>query len=106
MKKLLLAALIAACSSPSKPTTTPAPDPMPESKPAVVEQPKPTKQEPVEDPYLWLEEVTAEKSLEWAREQNKKSKAELEASPGFATTRDRIRGILDSKEKTPYVQKR
>ena len=58
-----------------------------------------------EDPYLWLEEVSAEKALAWARERNGESRGELEAVPGFAAIRDRIRGILDSKDKTPYVAK-
>src|SRR5687767_3259204 len=106
MKQALAALLLIACSSPSKPPASPPqPEPMPEAKPAVVETPPP-KQEVVEDPYLWLEDVTGEKSLAWAREQNKKSKGELEAQAGFATTRDRIRGILDSKDKIPGVQKR
>src|SRR5688500_9766825 len=105
MKNLLLAALVAACSSP-KPQPS-SPEPMPVATPAVVEPAKQApKQEPVEDPYLWLEDVGAEKSLTWAREQNAKAKAELETTPEFVTTRDRIRGILDSKDKTPYVQKR
>ena len=58
-----------------------------------------------EDPYLWLEEVTSEEALAWARERNQQSRGELEAVPGFAAMRDRIRGILDSKDKTPYVAK-
>ncbi len=58
-----------------------------------------------EDPYLWLEEVSSEKALSWARERNGNSRGELEAVPGFAAMRDRIRGILDSKDKTPYVTK-
>jgi prolyl oligopeptidase len=60
---------------------------------------------PTEDPNLWLEEVASEKALAWARERNAQSRGELEALPGFAAMRDRIRGILDSKEKTPYVTK-
>ena len=103
MKKALFAVCVIACSSPPKPQPVePKPEPAPEVKPAVVEQ----KPAAVEDPYLWLEEVTAEKSLAWAREQNKKSQGELEASPGFTQTRDRIRAILDSKEKIPGVSKR
>src|SRR5512138_1232142 len=86
MKQVLFAVVVVACSSPSKPKPAePAPDPVAEAKPAVVETPKP---------------------LAWVKDQAKKSKTELEAAPGFAQTRDRIRGILDSKEKTPYVAKR
>ena len=35
------------------------------------------------DPYLWLEDVTGEKPLAWVKEQDAKSKAELEARPEF-----------------------
>src|SRR5687767_13273064 len=107
---LLLAALVAACSSPAKkqdpiePTTPTDPASSVGAKPAVADQAKPQPQQ--DDPYLWLEEVTGDKALAWAREQNKKSKGELEAQTGFTQTRDRIRSILDSKEKTPYVTKR
>jgi prolyl oligopeptidase len=106
MKQVLLAMLVVACSSPPKPQTPvePKADPIPEAKPAVVE-PKQT-EVAAEDPYLWLEDVTGEKSLAWAREQNKKSTSELEQAPGFKETRDRVRAILDSKEKIPAVQKR
>jgi prolyl oligopeptidase PreP (S9A serine peptidase family) len=33
------------------------------------------------DPFLWLEDVSGERSLAWAREQNAVSQRELEASP-------------------------
>ncbi|MEO8699921.1 MAG: prolyl oligopeptidase family serine peptidase [Kofleriaceae bacterium] len=91
------------CSSSAPVPTKPAPptDPVPDHP--VGDAAKPAA---VDDPYLWLEEVDAEKSLAWARERNKASKAELEAVPGFTQSRDRIRAILDSKEKTPYVNKR
>ena len=58
-----------------------------------------------EDPYLWLEDVTGDKALDWVRTQNAQSKKELESSPDFETTRKRILAILDSKEKIPYVSK-
>jgi hypothetical protein len=108
-----LGALVAAvgflaCSSPSKPTTQPpAPDPVEGPPPVVATPPQDAKPAPpVEDPYLWLEEVGAEKSLAWARERNKTSQGELEGTPGFAPSRDRIRAILDSKDKPPFVGKR
>jgi prolyl oligopeptidase len=57
------------------------------------------------DPYLWLEDVTGEKSLAWVKEQNARSVKELEARPGFETLRQRILAILDSKERIPAVAK-
>ncbi len=58
-----------------------------------------------EDPYLWLEDVTAERSLNWVREQNALSTKELENSPNFEPIRSRLLAILDSKERIPYVAK-
>src|SRR5438477_11110917 len=102
MKLGALLAVTISCSSPSRPP--PALPPIEPPKPA----PPMTNDKPpaVEDPYLWLEEVTSDKSLAWARERNKQSQAELEAVPGFAQWRDRIRAILDSKEKITFVNKR
>jgi prolyl oligopeptidase len=58
-----------------------------------------------DDPYLWLEDVTGDKALNWVRQQNAMSQKELEALPDFDPTRKRILDILDSKEKIPYVSK-
>ena len=57
------------------------------------------------DPYLWLEEVTGEKPLDWVRQQNALSTKELQASPDFGTLREKLIKILDSKERIPFVQK-
>jgi prolyl oligopeptidase len=57
------------------------------------------------DPNLWLEDVTGERALNWVRGQNAISTKELEASPAFEPIRKRILGIMDSKEKIPYVTK-
>src|SRR4029077_7977188 len=58
-----------------------------------------------EDPNLWLEEVTGERALAWARAQNGVTTSELQSSPNFEPIRKRILTILDSKEKIPYVAK-
>jgi len=58
-----------------------------------------------EDPYLWLEDVTAERSLNWVRQQNALSTGELERSPDFQPIQSRLLAILDSKERIPYVAK-
>ena len=57
-----------------------------------------------DDPYLWLEDVTAEKSLEWVRARNAESTKELVGAP-FEAMRARLLAILDSEEKIPYVKK-
>ena len=59
-----------------------------------------------DDPYLWLEDISGDKSLAWAREQNARSMKELEGVRGFTETRDRIKAILDSKDKIPWAAKR
>jgi prolyl oligopeptidase len=58
-----------------------------------------------DDPHLWLEEVTSERALAWAKQQNAVSTGELEGSPHFEPTRQRLLSILDSKERIPYVSK-
>jgi len=102
MSRLLVVALVA-CSSPAAPVARPAPPVEPEPvKPPPIAAPEEPK---VEDPYLWLEDVMSDASLKWARERNAASKAQLEAIPTFAANRDRIRAILDSKDRIPSVWK-
>jgi prolyl oligopeptidase len=57
------------------------------------------------DPYMWLEEVTGEKALNWVREQDALTTKELQASPLFEPLRQRLLSIYDSKERIPYVAK-
>ena len=61
--------------------------------------------EATDDPYLWLEEVHAERSLNWARERNAESRSALEAFPRFQSMRDELLQILNSKERIPYVSR-
>lgn len=58
-----------------------------------------------DDPYLWLEDVTGERALQWVRSQNDRSRKELEASPAFEPIRSRLLAILNSKERIPAVRK-
>ena len=58
-----------------------------------------------DDPYLWLEDVTSERALDWVHQQNAGSTNELESSPDFEKIRARLLAILDSKEKIPYIEK-
>ena len=58
-----------------------------------------------EDRYLWLEDVTGEKALEWARARNAESARVLETG-GFAALEKRILDILDSDARIPMVDKR
>jgi prolyl oligopeptidase len=56
------------------------------------------------DPYGWLEEVTAERSLDWARAQNANSQGEL-ADEAFRALETRLKAQYDSNAKIPMVQK-
>ncbi len=58
-----------------------------------------------EDPYLWLEDVTGEKSLEWVRARNSTTQSHFEKDPSFGKLRDDLLAILDSKERIPGVVK-
>lgn len=58
-----------------------------------------------EDPYLWLEEVTGDKALDWVRQRNAKSQAHFDTDPGFVKLKDDLLTILDSDERIPFVTK-
>jgi prolyl oligopeptidase len=57
------------------------------------------------DPYQWLEDVTAEKSLDWAKERNAKSTGELAQGPEFKALDERLLKILDAKDRIPSINK-
>jgi prolyl oligopeptidase len=56
-----------------------------------------------QDPYLWLEEVTGEKPLQWVKGLDEKALGELTPDPRFAPLQARLRAILDSKDRIPAV---
>jgi prolyl oligopeptidase len=56
------------------------------------------------DPYLWLEDVSGERSLDWARARNAES-ARVLVTPDEVALEKRILEILDSKQRIPEVQK-
>jgi prolyl oligopeptidase len=58
-----------------------------------------------QDPYLWLEEVTGDKALAWVKEQNAATKRQLTESEAFTSLNERLRKILDSDARIPYVEK-
>jgi prolyl oligopeptidase len=57
-----------------------------------------------EDPHQWLEDVEGERALDWVRRQNDAALGELEARPQHAPILDRLRTILDSHERIPFVR--
>jgi len=56
------------------------------------------------DPYLWLEDVTGDKALEWARARNAEAARALEGD-AYAATERRLLDILDSSARILYVSK-
>ncbi|WP_255585651.1 prolyl oligopeptidase family protein [Tsukamurella sp. TY48] len=66
-------------------------------------QPSPSVE--IMDPYLWLEEVESDTSLDWARERNAESAARL-AGERFETIESEVLQILDSDERIPSVRRR
>ena len=56
-----------------------------------------------EDPYLWLEDVTGQKQLDWVRQQNAITTNELQARPEFGSIRARLLSIMNSRERIPAV---
>lgn len=98
MKRTVILGLLAlSCTSSQTASTTPPPAVQPEPVVAAPAAP--------EDPYLWLEDVTAEKSLDWARAHNAISQKELQGDPKYGPLEKRLRTILDSKDQIarPYV---
>eukprot|EP00931_Biecheleriopsis_adriatica_P093679 TRINITY_DN6740_c0_g1_i2.p1 TRINITY_DN6740_c0_g1~~TRINITY_DN6740_c0_g1_i2.p1 ORF type:complete len:783 (-),score=153.16 TRINITY_DN6740_c0_g1_i2:13-2286(-) len=59
---------------------------------------------PARDHLEWLEEVLGKEALEWVENQNQKAVGEL-GDPKSTEAYRRILGILDSKEKIPYVNR-
>ena len=61
---------------------------------------------PSEDRYLWLEDVQGERALAWVRERNAQARERLQAWPDFLPLRQRIREVLDSRDRIPAVRRR
>lgn len=55
------------------------------------------------DPYLWLEDVAGAAPLDWVRRQADAASSELERHPQFPAIHERLRAILNSQERIPYV---
>ncbi len=57
------------------------------------------------DKFLWLEDVATERSLDWVRAHNAVAEHELADGARYAALRARLKAILDSKERIPYVSR-
>jgi prolyl oligopeptidase len=59
-----------------------------------------------EDPYLWLEDVTGEKPIAWAKALNAESTAFLEGRAEFKPLHERLLSVYNSRERIPFLEKR
>ncbi len=53
------------------------------------------------DPYQWLEDVHGQKALEWVRQTNATSLAQLKADPRYQNHYDAILALLDASDRIP-----
>ncbi|MFT4086672.1 MAG: prolyl oligopeptidase family serine peptidase, partial [Gordonia sp. (in: high G+C Gram-positive bacteria)] len=60
----------------------------------------------IEDPYLWLEDVTGDDALAWVRAHNEPTVAGLTGSDRFADLEAGALEVLDTDERIPYVRRR
>lgn len=58
-----------------------------------------------EDEFLWLEDVTGEKALDWVREQNAQTQKQYDQTPEFEELRQDLLAIMDSDDRIPGVSK-
>ncbi|QAU24129.1 S9 family peptidase [Dyella sp. M7H15-1] len=59
-----------------------------------------------DDPYLWLEDIHSERTMNWVKAQNAVTQKQFADSQPFTQTRDRILEVLDSDARIPYVTRR
>lgn len=55
------------------------------------------------DPFLWLEDVTGEKALNWVKQQNKVSETQLKTSPIYHQVKSDALTIMNSEDKIRYA---
>ncbi|HEY8546255.1 MAG TPA: prolyl oligopeptidase family serine peptidase [Acidimicrobiales bacterium] len=60
----------------------------------------------IDDPYLWLEDVTGDTALDWVRARNAETFAELTGNPRYEALKAEILEALDADDRIPYVNRR
>ncbi|MFA6228970.1 MAG: prolyl oligopeptidase family serine peptidase [Rhodanobacter sp.] len=60
---------------------------------------------PVDDPFLWLEDIHGARSMAWVKKENVLTTKRFVDDPQFARTRDGILQVLDSDARIPYVNR-
>ena len=56
---------------------------------------------PTDDPYLWLEDVSSPKAMDWVNAHNARSTAILEADPRYQDYYDEALAIAQAKDRIP-----
>ena len=57
------------------------------------------------DPYLWLENVDGDRAMAWVEARNQDTRETLARGEPFARSERRLRAILDSSDRIPYISK-
>ena len=57
------------------------------------------------DPYLWLENIDGDRAMAWVRGRNRDTREALAQGETFAASERRLRAILDSSDRIPYISK-
>ena len=57
------------------------------------------------DPWLWLEDVSGKRAVDWVERQDRKSVRDLASSREFKSVESRLLDVLNSDTKIPYVSK-
>lgn len=57
------------------------------------------------DPFLWLEDVSGSKALAWVEARNAETRGAYADAPGFRNLQERIRGLLDARDRIPGIRK-
>ena len=60
----------------------------------------------IDDPHLWLEDVTGDAALDWVRAHNQPTVDELTSSERFSEMEADTLAILSSDDRIPYVRRR
>lgn len=58
-----------------------------------------------QDPYVWLEDITGDDALDWVRQHNEPTLADL-GSDRFERMREQALEVLDTDSRIPYVRRR
>src|SRR3954463_8978394 len=54
------------------------------------------------DPYIWLEDVSGQRSMDWVNSHNAKTQAALEADPRYQGYYDEALKIAQAEDRIPY----